>query len=106
MTLPRDEWEAMWATIDPQQATDLMGYAALVDRAKHQWTERYPTLSAAELSNARYEVHLEHALARGETVPDAFIATVTDHDLRYDAYCFPLLVARRNRLAQAEPAKA
>ena len=97
----REEWEAMWAEIDPHTLGERMGlntYAELVNTVKTHWRQRWPRL---RFDNGRYVVHLEDALRLGLDVPGEYVAGVADDELRFDGLAFPLLTAARAHLAAA-----
>lgn len=95
-----EEWKGMWAATGPEtvgKSMSLSQYAELCNEVKAEWRRRYPRF---DFSNGRYEVHLEQALRLSAEVPDEYVATVTDDDLQYDRFCFPLLNARREALSR------
>ena|SRR5438477_2108585 len=98
IVLSPEAWAAEWKKTDshdPQLTRSLNGFAELCNRVSAERYERYPGVN---FSNARYECHLERSLEAGLNVPDAYIAVVTDRELRFDGYAFPLLNARRAAL--------
>lgn len=96
-----DEWNQIWSRLDPEtvgRTMSLSAFAQLCYKEKAGWYLRWPWV---DFSNARYVVHLEKALKKGADVPDEYVASVTDDDLQFDRFCFPLLNARRSALQAA-----
>lgn len=89
--IPRDEWDHMWAEIDPSKPMPLMKYSALVDRVKGKWHKQYPRLT---FSNRRWVSHLEEVLRLGGTIPaDVLNDLDMDKEAKYDRPAFAHLNA-------------
>lgn len=90
--LSPERWAATWARTDAKTWTGSMGeFAELVNAVNAERKAEWPDVA---FDNARYEVHIERALRAGLAVPDAWIATISESDIRFDWVCFPLLHAR------------
>jgi len=93
--LTRDEWDGLWAEIDPNgvgREMSLSEYGLLCDRVKRRWREEIPQLVGGRTDNRRYVVHLEDCLARGIAVPTDILRDVdVKSEMRYDYPAFPLL---------------
>lgn len=87
--ISRETWETMWRALEEAGRTQsLSAFSATCDRIKAEWRARYPGVA---FSNARYEVYVEHALRRGMEIPAQIIASLSMHDIRFDAHAFPHL---------------
>ena len=101
--LSRDEWDAMWAEIDPHTVGKRMGlqdYAELVNLFQAQWDATNPGFS---YSNGRYVAHVEEALSLGVPVPAPYLRTISRDEMRFDAPAFPHLMAALSNLTPADP---
>jgi hypothetical protein len=90
--LTRQQWNGLWAEVKALQSLPLSEFANRSDACKRDWLRRYPQLDNADLSNARYVVHLNNALRRGLRIPPGALESVEPEEIRYDAYCLPDLV--------------
>lgn len=90
--MSRTKWHTLWNELDNHKRLPLGEYVAKCDEIKAKWHRQFPKF---QFSNRRYVAHLEDALQLGADVNHDDIATVTDHELRFDAPAFPLLLKAR-----------